>query len=112
MSAKLPIFLSIKRASTQRDFSKSRCFLCYYVENYHTHQSLSQIFKIYFFAEFISLFPLFQQTVIEDTYKISNNLTKKKYLQKLRQTFIKKASIKIPSKFGRQKLKSGLVGAR
>ena len=96
MSAKLPIFLSIKRASTQRNFSKSRSFLCYYVENYHTHQSLSQIFKIYFFAEFILLFPLFQQTVIEDTYKISNNLTKKKYLQKMRQTFIAKASIQLP----------------
>ena len=112
MSAKLPIFLSIKRASTQRDFSKSRCFLCYYVENYHTHQSLSQIFKIYFFAEFISLFPLFQQTVIEDTYKISNNLTKNKYFQKMRQTFIKKASFELLWKFGRQKLKSRLVGAR
>ena len=82
MCAKLPIFLSIKRASTQRDCSKSRCFLCYYVENYHTHQSLSQIFKIYFFEEFISLFPLFQQTVTEDTYKISNNLTKKKIFAK------------------------------
>ena len=112
MSAKLPIFLSIKRASTQRDFSKSRCFLCYYVENYHTHQSLSQIFKIYFFAEFISLFPLFQQTVIEDTYKISNNLTKNKYLQKMRQAFIKKVSFELLWKFGRQKLKSRQVGAR
>ena len=112
MSAKLPIFLSIKRASTQRDFSKSRCFLCYYVENYHTHQSLSQIFKIYFFAEFISLFPLFQQTVIEDTYKISNNLTKNKYLQQMRQTFIKKVSFELLWKFWRQKLKSRQVGAR
>ena len=111
MSAKLPIFLSIKRASTQRDFSKSRCFLCYYVENYHTHQSLSQIFKIYFFAEFISLFPLFQQTVIEDTYKISNNLTKKNICRKW-QTFIEKASIELPWKFERKKLKSSLVGAR
>ena len=55
----------------------------------------AQINKINFFAEFISLFPLFQQTVIEDTYKISNNLTKNKYLQKMRQTFIKKASFEL-----------------
>ena len=82
MSAKLPIFLSIKRASTQRDFSKSRCFLCYYVENYHTHQSLSQILKIYFIAEFIALFALLQWTVIEHQYKISNNLTKKNIYKK------------------------------
>ena len=112
MNTKLPIFLSIKWASTQRDFSKSRCFLCYYVENYQTHQSLSQINNIYFFAEFISIFPLFQRTVIEHKYKISNNLTKKIYIQKMRQIFIEKASIELPWKFERQKLKSSLVRAR